>query len=91
MTVKIQKPTLGRVVLFTAYRGHTEAGTALVDEYPGLITCVLDEGLWPGRVHLVTFGPTSMYHNQSVEHDSDGAPNTWRYPPMSRDEIEVPS
>jgi hypothetical protein len=86
-TMKIQKPTLGRVVIFTAWRGHDEKDR---DEYAGIIVRVHDQ-LGPGVVDIKTMGPHSLYDNARVPHDANGAGGTWRYPPHTKDEIEVAS
>jgi sensor domain CHASE-containing protein len=95
--MKIQKPSKGHVVIFTAWRGQGP-DSGKVDEYAGIIVNVhepqqlTDAGGFdhPGdKVDLVTFGPSSFYHNNGVRHDADGATGTWRYPPREAGEIEV--
>lgn len=81
--MKIQKPSQGRVVLFTAFRGNEEKAT---DEYTALITRAHDT---PGFVDLVTFGSQSVYFQHKVAFDADGGAGTWRYPPHVKEEIEV--
>jgi hypothetical protein len=85
MSVKltISTPTPGRVVLFTAFRGHE---TAEKDEYPGIVVKHHGDGV----VDLVTFGPNSIYHNHKVKHLHSGEPQGWRYPPHSADMIDIP-
>jgi hypothetical protein len=80
--ITIQKPTIGRVVLFTAFRGHEQKAT---DEYAGIIVKVHEGGV----VDLVTFGPFSVYHNNGVPHDAAGGAQGWRYPEITRETIEV--
>ena len=108
--MRIQKPSLGRVVIFTAFRGHEKTE---VDEYAGIIVKVhtpLSEGARglrsleslrlltdeeksaaTGRIDIKTFGSSSTYDNHNVEHGAEGKTNTWRYPTVMRDEIEVAS
>lgn len=81
-SVKIQKPTIGRVVEFTAFRGHEEKER---DAYPATITKVHDDGV----VDLVTFGRQSVYFQTGIKHSADGDAMTWRYPPRSDETIEV--
>ena len=78
----IPKPTVGRIVLFTAFRGHEQTAT---DEYAGIIVKVHAGGV----VDLVTFGPFSVYHNNGIPHDAAGGAQGWRYPDITRDTIEV--
>lgn len=84
--MKIQKPTLGRVVIFTAFRGEGEA-SGKVDEYAGIVvnTPYADASI----VDIKTFGSHSLYSNLAVPHDAGGKAGTWRYPPRCTDEIEV--
>lgn len=77
--MKIQLPTMGRVVIYTSAKGI--AYPALVDYHEGF-----------GKVQLVVSmvdgsGSTRLIAN--VPHDEDSAPNTWRYPPRSDETIEV--
>lgn len=81
--MQIQKPTLGRVVIFAAFRGHGEGN---VDEYAGIVVGLTEK---PGVVDLKTFGPASIYCNLGVPYDADGKAGTWRYPPKSDETIEV--
>lgn len=85
--MKIQKPSLGRVVIFTAWRGQG-ADSGKVDQYAGIIVGVADDKP-AGVIDIVTLGPSSVYHNNNVSHDADGAAGTWRYPPFVKEEIEV--
>jgi hypothetical protein len=82
--VTIQAPTIGRVVVFTAWRGEGEA-SGKVDEYPGTIVKVHADGV----VDIVTFGPNSVYHNNGVPYGANGQAGTWRYPLFCGDKIEV--
>jgi hypothetical protein len=84
--MKIQKPSLGRVVIFTAWRGQGEE-SGKVDQYAGVIVGVSDDK--PGVIDIVTLGPSSVYHNNGARFDADGSAGTWRYPPFVKDEIEV--
>lgn len=87
--MKIQKPSLGRIVIFTAFRGHTETET---DQYAGIIVKVHpDTPETPGGsfVDIVTLGSSSVYHNNRARFDADGLSGTWRYPPHVKEEIEV--
>lgn len=81
--MKIQKPTRGRVVEYTAFRGHQEKDT---DAYTALVTGVTEDPLF---VNLVTFGTHSVYFQTKVPYDADGKAGTWRYPPRCEDMIEV--
>jgi len=85
-TVTIQKPTLGRVVIFTAWRGEGEA-SGKRDEYTGLVVGVSQADV--GMVDLKTFGPTSIYSNQCVPYDANGVARTWRYPERSDETITI--
>jgi hypothetical protein len=77
--MKIQKPTLGRIVLFTASDGH---------QSPAVVADVTFAAR--GIVGLRTLGPDTHYE-ASVPYDADDrALGTWRYPPMSKEEIELP-
>ena len=89
--MKIQRPTIGRIVIFTAWRGVGDAGKA--DECAGVIVKVHGSTLdaESGCVDLVTFDSSGIYHNNDVDHDVDGVAGTWRYPPRCTDEIEVES
>lgn len=84
--MKIQKPTKGRVVFFTAYRGHDEKDT---DEYTALITNTYPSEGDGTVVDLVTFGSASFYFQPKVKFNSDGVAGSWRYPPFEKAEIEV--
>lgn len=87
--MKIQKPTIGRIVEFTAFRGHE---TRERDAYAAVITKVYDrdsDSERAGCTDLVTFGPNSVYFQHGVPHDADGEAMTWRYPPRSTEEIET--
>lgn len=85
-TIQITKPTLGRIVIFTAWRGEGEASGS-VDEYAGLVVGVsqADRGL----VDLKTFGPNSIYSNSAVPFDAKGSAGTWRYPPQYKDVLDL--
>ena len=76
----IQKPTLGRIVLFSP-----EEGRVLV----GLVVGVSRAS--EGRVDLrtLTFGPSTTYGASAVPYGSDGRAGTWRYPSLCNEEIEV--
>jgi hypothetical protein len=82
--MKIAKPSLGRIVIYTAFRGHTEER---VDEYAGFVVKVHDGGV----IDMCTLGSNSIYHNHSVPYDATGRAGTWRYPEIVREEIEVPA
>lgn len=84
--MKIQKPSLGRVVIFTAWRGEGEA-SGKVDEYAGLVVGVSHAD--GGVVDIKTFGPNSIYSNNGIPHDATGKAGTWRYPPFVKEEVEV--
>ena len=99
--MKIPKPTIGRIVLFTAWRGEGEA-SGKVDEYAGVVVKVhkaepsvqngrggIDAGVLDGTIDIVTLGSQSVYHNNNIVHDANGKAGTWRYPPHSKEEIEV--
>lgn len=86
MSTTIQKPTIGRVVIFTARRGTGEA-SGKVDEYPGIVVLALHADY--GIVDIKIFGPNGMYDNKNVPYDANGAPMTWRYPPHSKDTLDV--
>lgn len=86
MTVKIQKPTLGRVVIYTAWRGEGEA-SGKVDEYAGLVVGVAHAD--GAVVDIKTFGSNSIYSNNGIPYDGSGKAGTWRYPPRCTEEIEV--
>ena len=69
-----QKPSIGRIVHFTAADGPPKTGSAA---YASIITAVnADES-----VELATFGPNSLYFQHAVKFDADGANHTWRWPP----------
>lgn len=80
--MQIQKPTIGRVVEFTAFRGHEESER---DAYAAIITKVYPDGV----VDLVTFGPNSFYFQHRIAYDAEGEAMTWRYPPRCDDKIDV--
>lgn len=70
-----QKPSLGRIVIFTAFRGHEQEK---VDEYAAIVTKVHDADT--GIIDLCTFGSNSVYFQHSVPKNNDGLANTWRWP-----------
>ena len=85
--MKIQRPTIGRIVIFTAKSEIDGAAT----EHAGMITHVHSK---PGRISVSMFGepgPYSSVYNADADHDANGADGTWRYPPRCTDEIEVQS
>lgn len=82
MSIRIQEPTLGRIVLFTSFRGHEEKE---LDEYAALITKVHHNGV----VDLATFGSSSLYHKTSIPYDADGRSGSWRYPIPTHDTIDI--
>ena len=86
MSNTIQKPTIGRVVIYTAWRGQGEA-SGKVDEYPGIVVLALHADY--GIVDIKTFGPNSIYDNKNVPYSADGAPMTWRYPTQCKDTLDV--
>ncbi len=86
--MKIQKPSIGRVVHFTAFRGHEQKAS---DVYAAIVVGVGRFGSNAGCVDLVTFGTNSTYFQHDVPHSAEGNANTWRYPPFVKDEIEVES
>lgn len=100
--MKIQKPTIGRIVELSVFAGwrpydpETDKGDGAPEggerakpplRYAGIIVGVHDRGV----VDIVTFGPQSIYHNNGVAFDQDGQPLTssWRYPPRCDDLIDV--
>lgn len=87
MTTHIQKPTKGRVVLYTAFRGHVQ-DKEQVDEYAGIVTGVPDPTR-PEIINIVTFGDASTYFQTKVPFNADGLAGTWRYPPRSEEMVEV--
>lgn len=86
--MKIQKPTIDRIVEFTAWRGVGER-SGEVDRYAGIVVASPADGHDASTVDLVTFGPHSVYHNNAVPFDADGAAGTWRYPARTDDLIDV--
>lgn len=85
-TIQIPKPSLGRVVIFTAWRGEGEA-SGKVDEYAGLVVGVKHAD--GGVVDIKTFGPNSIYCNQGIPFDANGSAGTWRYPPHCKDVLDL--
>jgi hypothetical protein len=81
----IQKPTLGRVVIFTAFRGQ-DGQSEVSDEYPGTVVKHHGEGV----IDIVTQGSNSTYHVNNVPYDVKGDSGTWRYPERCDDMIDVP-
>jgi hypothetical protein len=83
---KIQYPSLGRVVEFTARKGFCEF---LREEervtYAGLVVGVHLNGV----VDIVTFGPNSVHHNNRVAYHANGEAMTWRYPPRCDATLDV--
>ncbi len=80
--MKIQKPTPGRVVLFTDADG---------DVTPAVVVRVqhgLDVTFEEGEVTLRDFAELKLL--DEIKHNAEGKPNTWRFPPFTKDEIEVP-
>ena len=86
MSSKIQKPTLGRGVIYTAWRGEGEA-SGKVDEYTGLVVGVAKAH--EGTIDIKTFGPNSIYSNNGVHFDANGKAGTWRYPERCDDMLDV--
>lgn len=70
------KPTIGRIV---HYRAPEDCGGAV---YPGLVVAV-HEGDGPGfpKLDLVTFGPSSIYHNNGTPAGIENQPGCWFWPP----------
>lgn len=83
-TVDILRPSKGRIVIFTAWRGHEQGE---VDEYASHVvgTDKADRGI----VDLVTFGPQSTYFQRDVPYHPDGKAKTWRYPPHVAENVTV--
>ena len=67
-------PTIGRVV---HYRAAAECGGEI---YAGMIVRVHEA---PGVVDLVTFGSTSIYHNNGVPFAAESTPGAWSWPPIT--------
>ena len=89
MTEKsIQTPSIGRVVIFTASyaEGIDNDGNRVIkiDCYPGIVTRVHDGGV----VDIVTFGPSSIYHNNGVPYGVDQS-GTWAWPQHVTETITV--
>ena len=72
-------PTLGRIVHFMA---PDDCGG---ETYAGIIVATYANGLRPGgvedKVDLVTFGPSSFYHNNGVPFAEKPTPGCWSWPP----------
>lgn len=84
----IQAPTIGRIVVFTASQTESSEGDERVikiDSYPGIIARVHDGGV----VDIVTFGPSSIYHNNGIPYDPHGRSQTWMYPLHSVTTVDV--
>lgn len=75
MSIKIQKPTIGRVVEYVAPDN--------LMKHVGVIIRVRERD----RVDIRDQNTLEMQEN--VYHDGDGAIGTWRYPPFVKEEVEV--
>lgn len=84
--MKIQKPTKGRVVEFTAPEPAGPAGPgAKPARYAGIIV----ETHADGAVDIFTMGSNSTYHQHNNLDGVGGTTGSWRYPPRCADEIDV--
>ena len=88
--MKIQKPSRGRVVLFTTPKSSSDDPTNTeMYEFTGLITDPHGHG--DGMVDIVYFhdeGNKTIFEI-AVPHSLVPKANTWRYPPRVEGEIEV--
>ena len=78
-----QKPSVGRIVHFTAADGPPRTGTTA---YAAIVTAVHPknpDGGGDETVDLATLGPRSLYFQLGVKYDADGANGTWRWPPRT--------
>ncbi len=80
MSIKIQKPSVGRIVIYTDYCGDSKPAVILAVDH-GKDTCV------SGEVTLRDF-VTLMLH-EKIKHNADVRCRTWRYPPRVDGEISV--
>ncbi len=92
MSVKIPRPSKGRVILFTvaAPLSSDPSGKEL-REYTGTITDPHSDAAIPGCVDVVYFNDESQKTIFEVarRHSLTPKANTWRYPPRVEGEIEV--
>lgn len=73
------KPTVGRIVLYQ--RHGSPNGQHKSEPSPAIITEVTDA---VNEVVTVTvFNPNGIYFNHGTQHDENGAPGTWRWPPLA--------
>ncbi len=75
---KVQKPTLGRVVIFTKDNGV---------ELPAVVTGVDFRGAPPGMVKLHLLGSLNPFVDE-VEYHPTPKPGCWRYPERNDETFE---
>ncbi len=82
MTIPIQQPSLGRVVIYSDNKSvaHSARITRLhTDRHPSIVDLHVDQFDFMVPVKIVG----------GVRHDLGGGPHTWRYPPFVEGKIEV--
>lgn len=83
MTVTIQKPSLGRVVIYTDNGGvEHSARMSRITELAAKGVIDLHVDIWDFLVPVKPLG--------NVRHSLTPKPHTWRYPPFVEGKIEVP-
>lgn len=78
MTI-IQKPSMGRIVLFY--------GGGFIYESPAIVRRVVDGGR---HVDLVVFTAKGVMYEEDVAYDADRlSPRGWRWPPRETEQIDL--
>ncbi len=89
--MKIQKPSIGRVVIVTNSQGDPRVGWVqrMTGDAAGDFDLPRKERACI-EVHVaVPTAPDTLVFLHAVPHDEGGAPHTWRYPPRVDEMIEV--
>jgi hypothetical protein len=81
--MNIQKPTIGRVVLYRSY--GTPNGEYKPEPRAATITQVSDSD--PTVVGLCIMNPTGLFFNQRVNYGT--REGQWQYPPRTEETVEV--
>lgn len=85
--VIIQKPSQGRVVIYTDE--HGDKFVAFIDKFVGGVNV---DGKDTGGVNLLVImnrQARQVFEEFDVKHDDAQAPNTWRFPKHEAETIEV--
>jgi hypothetical protein len=81
--VKIQRPTIGRVVLYKSY--GTPNGEYKPESRAAIITRVSEKD--PTVVGLCIMNPTGLFFNDRVNYGK--REGQWQYPEIVKEEIEI--